>query len=110
MADGLVQLERDLLAVEDHGRRAGRAGRRRQERERVVRHARRVPRQVQRQEVLEARLPHAGAVRAGVGADLGLAIADRDGLEAAPALEPALVAEGALWVPWRTSASSVFIR
>ena len=93
---GLVQLQAELLAGE-HERGTGRGARRRiQQRDRLGGHARGRPREVEREQVLPAGLSDVTGVRAGVGAHLGAALADRHRFEPAAALGQALLAQGAV--------------
>jgi hypothetical protein len=93
-----VPLERRLLAVQHQRGAARRALRGGQERNRLLAHARRMRHQVEAREVLPTRLRHLLAVRARVGAHLGVAVVGGRGHDAAAALHDALIAQRAIGV------------
>ena len=88
MADRLVDLQRDLLAVQDDRRDAGRARRRGEQLDRLLGDARGVAGEVERRDVLPARGADARRRAARVGAHLELGVADRE-----PAMPPPRLGE-----------------
>jgi hypothetical protein len=85
-----VHLEDHLLAVEDHGRHARRAGVCAQERSRLLGDALSVAREVEALDVLPAGLGARAAVRARIASDLDAALADGERVDPSSALDELL--------------------